>query len=467
MSDEGVEELPPPPADDGAAGAESGAAPSPAEPPDQPADGGALAAASSPAAAEAAQDFAEELALAEQVVAKEQESLQAAQADVEAANEDESELQRQDQARAEAAAAQAEVAAALAAPSTPLVETFDAGTFEGHIEIEDADGGAAATPKPKGDKRSGKKPSRLTASVSLPRIVNKASPKLTGSASTQALHSVRRSAPSFGFGSATREQAGKLFVSQEHTSKALSRQISPGPARYTMLPSIGGPKLGKQPDGRKPDPPVWKFATADRFLYGYGKSEQRPDPGAYTPAALTGNKQSDSARQDAPQWKIGTSTRAQARKVFISNKHQKSDLVGNSPGPAAYLLPATVGGKQPDGRMADQPTWTMPGRTRAQPEGIPESPGPIYPLPRGIGKQPDHLRSEPAYSMASPNRMPAEEGGKLSPGPIYESGSSLGAKQASSRNRRGARPTFGNEDRWAKHEAELRRNTIPAPGHYG
>ena len=43
-------------------------------------------------------------------------------------------------------------------------------------------------------------------------------------------------------------------------------------AIYHLKPSVGG----KQPDGRKADPPVWKFAKANRFLYGYGRPEQKP-----------------------------------------------------------------------------------------------------------------------------------------------------------------------------------------------
>ena len=150
----------------------------------------------------------------------------------------------------------------------------------------------------------------------------------------------------------------------------------------------------------------------------------------------------------------------------MSNKHQKSDLVGNSPGPAAYPARPMVGGKQPDGSKLDSPSYTIGARGRPPPVDGDLSPGAKYPVPRGIGRLPD-IKSEPAFSMAGPSRPPAEETGKLSPGPIYESGSPLGGNQASSRNRRGARSVFGKESRWAAHEAELRRNTVPAPGHYG
>ncbi len=39
----------------------------------------------------------------------------------------------------------------------------------------------------------------------------------------------RRTAPAFGFGTATRDQVGKVFVSQEHTALATAGTHSPGP----------------------------------------------------------------------------------------------------------------------------------------------------------------------------------------------------------------------------------------------
>lgn len=82
---------------------------------------------------------------------------------------------------------------------------------------------------------------------------------------------VKKTAPAYGFGSATRDQANKLFVSQAHTILATGGRDSPGPAQYNLPPSVGG----KQPDGKKPDPPVWGFGGADRFLYGYISKQVR------------------------------------------------------------------------------------------------------------------------------------------------------------------------------------------------
>ena len=45
---------------------------------------------------------------------------------------------------------------------------------------------------------------------------------------------------------------------------------SPGPTKYKLAASVGG----KQPDGRKPDPPVWGMGKpGSRFLYGYATGQ--------------------------------------------------------------------------------------------------------------------------------------------------------------------------------------------------
>ena len=101
---------------------------------------------------------------------------------------------------------------------------------------------------------------------------------------------VARSAPAFGFGAGSRDQFSKLFVSQEHTLSNTYGRQSPGPATYVLPASVGG----KQPDGRKPDPPVWRFAKNDRF--NYGKSDPVPDPTRYNLPKSIGGKQPNSAK---------------------------------------------------------------------------------------------------------------------------------------------------------------------------
>ena len=61
--------------------------------------------------------------------------------------------------------------------------------------------------------------------------------------------SSRRSQPSYGFGSSTREHSARLFVSNAH-SATVGGKASPGPATYSQRASVG-----HQIDGRKVSAP--------------------------------------------------------------------------------------------------------------------------------------------------------------------------------------------------------------------
>ena len=187
---------------------------------------------------------------------------------------------------------------------------------------------APLTPRPQtsaSTPRHGKLKASMDSTVYMPR-----------GASTQAI-SIKKAAPIYGFGSATREQANKVFVSQEHTLIALGGSDSPGPAGYILPPSVGG----KQPNGKMADPPVWAFGTANRFQIG--KSEKKPGPDEYKMYPSIGGNQPDGARENAPEWGFGTATRDQINKLFISQEHTLTILAGTqSPGPACYTLPKSV-----------------------------------------------------------------------------------------------------------------------------
>lgn len=86
----------------------------------------------------------------------------------------------------------------------------------------------------------------------------------------------RQSAPSFGFGTASREVASKVFVSQQHTTLATAGKGSPGPhAPYAVPASIGG----KHPDGRRRDAPSYGFGSSKRG--GNIRDPGIPGPAAY------------------------------------------------------------------------------------------------------------------------------------------------------------------------------------------
>ena len=129
-------------------------------------------------------------------------------------------------------------------------------------------------------------------------------------------------------------------------------------------------------------------------------------------------------------------------------------------------MPDLTGARQTNARLHDAPKYTLRGRLKPLKEACHETPGAKYEPPRGMGKQPDSgFRSEPSYGIAGRARVPMDPG-KNSPGPIYNLPSSL-EKQVASSKRAAPRPSFTRTSRWADHEAELRKNTVPGPGYYG
>lgn len=373
----------------------------------------------------------QELALAEADIAHERERLKG---DEERLTSEQDEAARRAAAMLTAqqsvAAAVGDAAASKAADARALATStsLPSLTRDGHLQTT-----VEATPT------KTKKAERTTR---LPRMP---SSRLTNSASAQSLHHQRRSAPSFGFGTASRQQAQKLSASPT----VLLGTESPGP-KYALAPSVGG----KQPD--KSSPPVWGFNKASRF--GYGNSERRPGPDSYRLPSLLSTRQPDASKADAPRYSLQGRARAPV------------DAGLSSPGPAAYKLRPTVGGKQPHGKMRDAPTWTLTSRETmhvgSEPEPGVGSPGPIYKLPRGLGKQPDSAyRTEPMMSIASAERTPIEPGSN-SPGPIYSLPSAID-KQIDGHKHSAPRPSFSKHSRWAGLEAEQKKNTVPGPGHYG
>ena len=89
------------------------------------------------------------------------------------------------------------------------------------------------------------------------------------------VNSRKSSAPSYGFGSATREQAAK--VSEPLTG------VSPGPAVYTLRNAVG-----TQVDGRKPSSAQWQFGTSKRFTAVAMVEKKNPGPGTYEQKASVG-----------------------------------------------------------------------------------------------------------------------------------------------------------------------------------
>jgi len=294
--------------------------------------------------------------------------------------------------------------------------------------------------------------------------------------------SVKASAPCFGFGSSSREVAQKVFVSQEHTALATAGKQSPGPAKYTLPASVGG----KQPDGRKGDPPVWSFGTAQRFRSGTapekpdGRYGNNPGPAHYAVPPASVGPQVLGRFKSEPLMGFGTAERKHVRKVFVSQQHNITDMYGMaSPGPATYGLPSTLG-KQELSTEKSPPVWVFGSGARTNDKAGLASPGPaVYTLPQSVGPQPDSRKcraATPGFGASTRDIRAKiylgpdhEKGshGRLTPGPAapYNLCASVG-KQVHSKTREAPYAAFSKASRWATYERELRKNSTPGPGAY-
>tara|TARA_B110000046_G_C12915986_1_gene364970 strand:- start:249 stop:1019 length:771 start_codon:yes stop_codon:yes gene_type:complete len=165
-----------------------------------------------------------------------------------------------------------------------------------------------------------------------------------GTRSTLGPQVIKASAPSYGFGSGTREVAAKVFVSQEH-SALTGNPCSPGPATFSQPASIG-----PQVNGVKQSAPRFGFGTSTREHQSkvYISAEhEKVSGGQFAPGPHydfeTGiGKQVDSKKTSLPLFGFGTSTREHQSKVYISAEHEKVTGSGEGPG-KNYLLRPTLG----------------------------------------------------------------------------------------------------------------------------
>ena len=96
--------------------------------------------------------------------------------------------------------------------------------------------------------------------------------------------SKKTSSAAYGFGSSSRQQANKVFVSAEHARLA-SHGAPPGPSAYSLRGAVAG-----QPDSRKTSAPNWAFGTAERFTYEKKSASNPGLPGPCTAAMVARRK---------------------------------------------------------------------------------------------------------------------------------------------------------------------------------
>ena len=218
---------------------------------------------------------------------------------------------------------------------------------------------------------------------------------------------------------------------------------------------------------------------------GGGGGEPPPWDGASKDMSKssTFGKQFSSARRGAPAYGFSAATREVANKVFVSQEHTALATAGmHSPGPASYLLPPSVGGKQPDGRRRDAPSFGFGSAPRFMTEKVSaRTPGPgAGGHQPAIGPQVNaRFRSEPSAGFGKGNRDVAKKVfisqehsnqdmyGMGSPGPATIALESTLGKQASSAF---ANPsawvfsTAGRDDIRTKQKLKEAKNSPGPPG---
>ena len=302
--------------------------------------------------------------------------------------------------------------------------------------------------------------------------------------------STRTSPAIYGYGSSTREDREKVFVSHEHAALACDSSRSPGPI-YNHLPAIG-----PQPTGTFSSAPTWVFGSSEQRPSAENKSLlENPAPGKYDMERSIG-VQHESKKETQPRYGFGTGTREHREKVFVSQEHTiTSDYGKASPGPAApyrretailekghkHMLSYSSGsiyGHGPTSRVrnATQPAWVMGTAERFTKDSTAYVPGPgQYAIKPAVGPQADSkLHNAPRFGFGTGTREHREkvfvshehsktEGSRDAPGPgQYPMPALTGKPVKAGLQKSGAAWGFGSSKRFSDFEKER----APGPGYY-
>lgn len=147
---------------------------------------------------------------------------------------------------------------------------------------------------------------------------------------------------SWKFGTSTRADQAKVFVSPAHAKSVTEFIDSPGPTAYGHKGS-----LGNQSDSRKTTNESYGMGTSDRFFYDNPTQMDKasPGPGTYTLRSAQGRQ----VTSNKTSYPISSFPRADrdrtATTVYLGPKQQQAFWGRNSPGPAVYSPTASVGGQ--------------------------------------------------------------------------------------------------------------------------
>lgn len=145
------------------------------------------------------------------------------------------------------------------------------------------------------------------------------------------------------FGTSTRGDQAKVFMSAEMAKTVPEYIDSPGPCAYEHLGSFG-----MQQDSRKPSNESYGMGTAKRFFYGDKKisGDPRgggvPGPGTYMLHPATGGQVS-SMKSSYPINSFPKADRERTAEKEYLNKQLLTGWGKASPGPAVYSLNKSVG----------------------------------------------------------------------------------------------------------------------------
>ena len=150
--------------------------------------------------------------------------------------------------------------------------------------------------------------------------------------------SQKHSYSSWKFGTSTRADQAKVYVSAEHAKSVTEFIDSPGPASYTHY---GG--VGNQSDSRKTSAANYGMGTAERFFDDASSVKGTPGPDQYALRSSQGRQ----VTSDKPSSAVPSFPRAEREKlattVYMGPKMQGPFFGRTGPGPAVYTPQASIG----------------------------------------------------------------------------------------------------------------------------
>jgi len=153
--------------------------------------------------------------------------------------------------------------------------------------------------------------------------------------------SQKHSFASWGFGTSTRDDQSKIFISAAMAKTEPSFIDSPGPCAYRD----SGGAFGSQVSSRAHSTASYRMGTSDRFFHGKAAARHdadQPAPGTYrTPRAV--GRQSNSMKPSYPHSSFTKADRTRTANALYLGKLQASASWGRaSSGPALYSTPSSL-----------------------------------------------------------------------------------------------------------------------------